>query len=178
MRYFFILMASMFFDKRYLSGRWFLEKKSGFKWVLHSIWCRNVLRLGRVYPFPVHLSCYISNPRNVIFHPDDLNNFQSRGTYFQCLEGKIYIGRGSYIAPNVGLITQNHVSGSPERHNEAFDIHIGDSCWIGMNSIILPGVMLGSRTTVAAGSVVTKSFTEGRVVVAGNPARVVRHLEC
>ncbi len=177
MRSFLLLVASLFFDKKHLSGRWFFEKKSGFKWIVQSIWCRNFLRLGRVYPFPVHLNCYISNPDNVIFHPDDLNNFQSRGTYFQCLEGKIYLGRGSYIAPNVGLITQNHISGFPDKHHEAQDIKIGDRCWIGMNSIILPGVVLGSQTTVAAGSVVTKSFTEGRVVLAGNPARIVKYLE-
>ena len=50
-------------------------------------------------------------------------------------------------------------------------ITVGDSCFIGMNSILLPGVELGERTIVGAGSVVTKSFPEGNVVIAGNPAR-------
>ena len=39
-----------------------------------------------------------------------------------------------------------------------------------MNSVILPGVVLGDRTIVGAGSVVTKSFSQGNCVVAGNPA--------
>ena len=56
-------------------------------------------------------------------------------------------------------------------------ITIGNSCFIGMNSILLPGVELGERTIVGAGSVVTKSFPEGNVVVAGNPARVICTVE-
>ncbi len=52
-------------------------------------------------------------------------------------------------------------------------ISIGDRCFIGFNSILLPGVTLGPRTIVGAGSVVTKSFPQGDVVIAGNPARVI-----
>lgn len=50
-------------------------------------------------------------------------------------------------------------------------VTIGNSCFIGINSILLPGVELGDHTIVGAGSVVTKSFPEGNVVIAGNPAR-------
>lgn len=56
-------------------------------------------------------------------------------------------------------------------------ITIGDSCFIGMNSILLPGVQLGDHTVVGAGSVVTKSFPEGNVVIAGNPAKPICTLE-
>lgn len=56
-------------------------------------------------------------------------------------------------------------------------IKIGDSCFIGANSIVLPGVTLGDRVIVGAGSVVTKSFKDGNVVIAGNPARVICTLE-
>jgi len=45
-----------------------------------------------------------------------------------------------------------------------------------MNSIILPGVLLGEKTIVGAGSVVTKSFPDGNCIVAGNPAKVIRNL--
>lgn len=51
-------------------------------------------------------------------------------------------------------------------------IKIGDYCYIGTDSLIMPGVTLGDHTLVAAGSVVTKSH-EGGVVLAGNPARVI-----
>ena len=45
-----------------------------------------------------------------------------------------------------------------------------------MNSVILPGVTVGTRTIVGAGSVVTKSFPEGNCVVAGNPAKKIKDL--
>lgn len=50
-------------------------------------------------------------------------------------------------------------------------IDIGDNVFIGVNSIILPGVHLGSNCIVGAGAVVTKDVP-GDVVVAGNPARI------
>ncbi len=56
-------------------------------------------------------------------------------------------------------------------------VTIGNSCFIGLRSIILPGVVLGDHTLVGAGSIVTKSFPEGNVVIAGNPARVICTLE-
>ena len=46
-------------------------------------------------------------------------------------------------------------------------------CWIGANSIILPGVTIGINSVVGAGSVVTKSIPDC-VVAVGNPARVIR----
>ena len=52
-------------------------------------------------------------------------------------------------------------------------VTIGNKCFIGINSILLPGVELGDNTIVGAGSVVTKSFREGNIVIAGNPARKI-----
>ena len=46
-----------------------------------------------------------------------------------------------------------------------------------MNSVILPGVVLGDHTVVGAGSIVTKSFEDGYCVIAGNPAKVIRTLD-
>ena len=45
-----------------------------------------------------------------------------------------------------------------------------------MNSVILPGVILGDNTVVGAGSVVTHSFEKGKVVIAGNPAKIIKEL--
>ncbi len=56
-------------------------------------------------------------------------------------------------------------------------IKIGNNCFIGIRSIILPGVILGDNTIVGAGSVVTKSFTEGNVIIAGNPAHAICSFE-
>ena len=46
-----------------------------------------------------------------------------------------------------------------------------------MNSLIMAGVELGPSTIVGGGSVVTKSFTDGYCVIAGNPAKVIKYLD-
>jgi acetyltransferase-like isoleucine patch superfamily enzyme len=94
----------------------------------------------------------------------------------QNFAGCIYIGHGSYIAPNVGLITSNHDIANLDLHEDPKDIVIGKCCWIGMNAVILPGVILGDRTIVAAGAVVTKSFIEGNAVIGGIPAKVLKRI--
>ena len=48
--------------------------------------------------------------------------------------------------------------------------------WIGGHAVINPGVVLGDNTVVAAGAVVTRSFPQGNVVLAGVPARVVKEI--
>ena len=58
----------------------------------------------------------------------------------------------------------------------AAPIAIGDDAWLGGGAIVLPGVTIGDRAVVGAGSVVTRDVPAD-VVVAGNPARVIRSLE-
>jgi acetyltransferase-like isoleucine patch superfamily enzyme len=59
---------------------------------------------------------------------------------------------------------------------EAGKTIIGDNVFIGMNSIILMGTSIGSNVIIGAGSVVSGSIPDN-VVVAGNPAKVIRTLE-
>lgn len=55
-------------------------------------------------------------------------------------------------------------------------IVVGEDCWLGGGVTVCPGVTIGRGVTVGAGSVVTKDV-EDFVVVAGNPARVIKRLE-
>ena len=55
-------------------------------------------------------------------------------------------------------------------------IYIGSNVQIGAGAIILPGVKIGSNVIVGAGSVVTKDIQDN-VIVVGNPAKILRHLE-
>lgn len=170
------LLLGLFFDKAVITGRHFDDGLSGYVWGLKAIWHRNILRLAPPLPFPASFRASISYSQNIEFHPDDLNNFQSPGTYIQNFAGKIVIGKGSYIAPNVGLITANHDPTNLDGHLAPGNVVLGERCWIGMNAVILPGVVLGAGTIVGAGSVVTKSFPRGHCVIAGNPAKVIREL--
>ncbi|MCA6065042.1 acyltransferase [Thalassolituus marinus] len=173
LRPFLRFLLSCFFEEKYLRGRYFTENYIGYGWALKSIWLRNVLRIYRPVGIPISSSCIVSNHKNMIFHPDDLHIFQVPGVYYQNFDAKIVIGKGSYIAPNVGIITANHNLVDLDLHSPGKDVVLGENCWVGMNSMILPGVVLGPRTVVAAGAVVTKSFIEGDVVLAGVPAVVV-----
>ena len=173
--HFFVLL---FYDKRYLKGRWFAGKMKGlcspgWRWVVHDGWQRLFSSKNKGARFPINNDSTVLCPENIEFDPDDLNNFQGCGNYFQAL-GKIVLGKGTYIAPNVGIITSNHNIDNLDEHDEPKSVVIGKRCWIGMNSVILPGVVLGDNTVVGAGAVVTKSFPEGNQVIAGNPAKVLR----
>lgn len=53
---------------------------------------------------------------------------------------------------------------------------IGDNCFLGIGSIIMPGVKLGDNVIVGTGSVVTKSFPSN-LVIAGNPAKIICSLD-
>ena len=101
---------------------------------------------------------------------------------FNCtiLDGaKVTIGARTLIGPDCGLYTPNHPIDWQERAKgveRLLPITIGEDCWIGGHVTILPGVTIGARSIVAAGSVVVKDVPED-VMVAGNPARVVKSLE-
>lgn len=170
------IVMLLFYEKKYIQGKYFEKHIAGCLWGARSIWIKNILRLAKPMPFPTALTCVVSNPNHLHFHPDDLNNFQSPGTYFQNFNGHIYLGKGCYIAPNVGIITANHKLDNLDEHDDGKDVILGDKCWVGMNSVILPGVELGRNTIVAAGSVVTKSFPDGHVVIGGVPAKVIKQL--
>lgn len=57
------------------------------------------------------------------------------------------------------------------------EIKIGNNCFIGYSSIILPGVTLADGIIVGAGSVVTKSFDHRDCIIAGNPARIISDIK-
>lgn len=165
------------YPRSLFESRWFENiSGEGWRWVCRGVWNQRIRRVNAGAKWPVSPYQRISNPANLSFHPDDINNFQMPGSYFQAI-GRIAIGRGTYIAQNVGIITANHNLNDLDRHAEPQPVRIGERCWIGMNSVILPGVALGPHTIVGAGSVVTKSFAEGHCVIAGNPARIIRYLE-
>lgn len=99
---------------------------------------------------------------------------QRGGCYIQG-GGKIFIGDYVEITQNCIIISRNHLLTNQAEYVDKETI-IGDNCWIASNSCILAGVVLGPRTVVAAGSVVTKSFPEGYVLIGGNPAKIIKEI--
>lgn len=163
--------------KKYFVGKLFESFCSpGWRYAYISLTqCRKKKR-NKDVPWPVSADVVVTSPWNIHFNSNDIPNFFSFGIYFQGITG-IVIGEGTIIAPNVGLISSNHDINNFDEHLLVEPIVIGKKCWIGMNSVILPGVKLGDHTIVGAGSVVTKSFPEGNCVIVGNPARIIKKIK-
>lgn len=91
---------------------------------------------------------------------------------------KVKIGDNCQFAPNVSIYTAGHPI-HPESRNTMYEygieVTIGDNVWIGGNTVIVPGVHIGSNTVIGAGSVVTKDIPDW-VVAAGNPCKVIRKI--
>ena len=91
------------------------------------------------------------------------------------LDADIWPGRNVSLRPGVVLYTATHPIGVGSQrmlpYTQAKPITIEDGAWVGMQSLILPGVTLGQGAVVSAGSVVTSSVPPN-TLVAGNPATV------
>jgi maltose O-acetyltransferase len=88
----------------------------------------------------------------------------------------VTIGHRSLFGPNVQLYTATHPMDYRQRAaglEYAKPITIGDDVWIGGSAVICPGVTIGHRSVIGAGSVVTKDIPAD-VFAAGNPCKVVR----
>ncbi len=97
------------------------------------------------------------------------------------ISGPLEIGNDVMMGPNVSIYTQNHETENiykPMRLQTApkEKVTIGNDCWIGANSVILPGVTIGNGVIVGAGAVVTKSVPDF-AVVGGVPAKVIKMRE-
>ncbi|NEM98097.1 sugar O-acetyltransferase [Pontibacter burrus] len=91
----------------------------------------------------------------------------------------VTIGSRTLFGPNVQIYTATHPLNYKERATgleSAKPITIGEDVWVGGSVVICPGVTIGDRTVIGAGSVVTKDIPAD-VFAAGNPCKVIRELE-
>ncbi|MGI4742130.1 MAG: sugar O-acetyltransferase [Janthinobacterium lividum] len=90
----------------------------------------------------------------------------------------VTIGSRTLLGPGVQIFTATHPLDYQERASgleSAKPIVIGEDVWIGGGAVICPGVTIGARTVIGAGSVVTKDIPAD-TLAAGNPCRVIRVL--
>jgi maltose O-acetyltransferase len=118
-------------------------------------------------PFYCDYGCHIFLGENVYFN-------------FNCVVldvCDVHIGDRTLIGPAVQIYAATHPLDSELRKTREYGkpVRIGSDVWIGGGAIILPGVTIGDRCVIGAGSVVTKDVPAGSLAV-GNPARVVRAL--
>lgn len=92
---------------------------------------------------------------------------------------KVKIGSRSMFGPNVQVYTATHPLNYAERASGlefAKPVEISEDVWIGGGAIICPGVKIGKRSVIGAGSVVTRDIP-ANVFAAGNPCKVIKVLE-
>lgn len=90
---------------------------------------------------------------------------------------RVRIGSFSLFGPAVQIYTAMHPFNAEQRRREEFGrpVEIGSDVWVGGGAIILPGVRIGSRAVIGAGSVVTRDIPD-QTFAAGNPCRVIREI--
>jgi maltose O-acetyltransferase len=91
---------------------------------------------------------------------------------------RVEIGSNVLFGPAVQIYTATHPIGAAERRTGlefAKSVSIGSDVWVGGGAIIAPGVAIGDRSVIGAGSIVTRPIPAD-VFAAGNPCRVIRAL--
>ncbi len=126
-------------------------------------------------------------PRSIISTTNGVVKIGNGTSFFSdcIISGTVSIGNGCLFANNVTVLSGTHQirGGGTIRENDAAyecssnyqasdPIIIEDDCWLGANSVILPGVRLGKGTVVGANTVVTKN-SEDYAILGGVPARVI-----
>lgn len=92
---------------------------------------------------------------------------------------QVRIGSRTMFGPNVQVYSATHPIDAKERASGleyAKPIIIGEDVWLGGSAVICPGISIGDRTIIGAGSVVTKDIPSD-VFAAGNPCKVIRSLK-
>ena len=89
----------------------------------------------------------------------------------------VRIGDFTLFGPAAQILTPMHPFNASLRRKQEYGkpVEIGSDVWVGGGALILPGVRVGSRTIIGAGSVVTRDIPDG-VLAAGNPCRVIREI--
>ncbi len=91
---------------------------------------------------------------------------------------EVRIGDFTLFGPAVQIYTATHPMDPVLRRSQESGrpIEIGSDVWVGGGAILCPGVRIGARSVIGAGSVVTREIPEG-VFAAGNPCRVIRPID-
>ena len=123
---------------------------------------------------------------NCVFWIEDDNNVISIGgnttihgsTQLACIEGcKIQIGCDCMFSSDISFRTGDSHSitdANGKRINDAKSIVIGNHVWIGTKTILNKGSCILNNSIIGAGSVVTRAFKDENVIVAGNPAKIIK----
>jgi len=88
---------------------------------------------------------------------------------------RVTVGDFTLFGPAVQIYTATHPFNAAQRRTQESGkpIEVGSDVWVGGGAVLCPGVTIGSKSVIGAGSVVTRDVPAG-VFAAGNPCRVIR----
>lgn len=143
--------------------------------IIKFIFWQKICRINSKTGWPVHFTSKIIAPSRIkhsyLFRPLGM----AVGNYIDARNG-IVVENNVHVGPHVSIISCNHNIEDYDLYDETEPVVLHRNCWLATGVIILAGVELGEHTVVGAGSVVTHSFPEGNVLIAGNPAKVIKKL--
>ena len=115
--------------------------------------------------FVLHLKGYKNIDKSVIIESNvGLDKIYPQG---------IHIGSGCLIASGTTILAHEHIFVKPDGRYYTKDTYIGKNCFVGIRSIICPGVHVGNECVIGAGSLVNKDIPDNCMAV-GVPAKVVK----
>lgn len=91
---------------------------------------------------------------------------------------KIHIGKHVQVGEGIIIRTSDGHSlynlGEEEPYNSPQDVIIGDNVWFGARCMVLKGSEIQSNSIVGAGAIVNKKFKDSNIIIAGNPAKIIK----
>ena len=164
------------FDKITLLFKWlrlFYPQAQGihYLYLAYTFFPQKVLRINGRVPWPVHFTSRVLYYKNI-----SVGNRTAPGLNANCyVQGRngIKLGHNVRIGPGVGLISANHDLEDYDRWPPSAPLTIGSNVWIGMNSVVLPGVTIGDNVAVGANSVVSRDIPSNSIA-AGNPCAIIK----
>ncbi len=94
---------------------------------------------------------------------------------------EISVGKGTIFGPNVLIYDHDHKfdpnEGVSVTEYHCDKVSIGENCWIGANTVILKGTVIGDRCLIAAGSIVKGTIPDGSKVVQKRKTEIYREVQ-
>jgi acetyltransferase-like isoleucine patch superfamily enzyme len=137
----------------------------------------NNVQIGNTVKIAKRCSVY-GSPEKLLEIGDE--TYIGMNTILNGYSAKLKIGKRVSIAQNVNIMTDSGPNASKKMQKifpiEKKEVSIGNDCWIGASSIIMPGVKIGKMSVVAANSYVDKSFPSYSII-GGTPAKLIKKIK-